>query len=184
MRGVRRRLLVLLAAIVVPASAHAATSPWPTAITEESPPQVSLTIVIAGNAGGTVWQPGGKLNCDAFGGVCTASVPVGRVFLMEQPELRATFVGWSGGGCSGTSSCTTELQADTSVTAMFEPEPIASSECAASSNSETTPPPRPVRPARKPSRRIQRLKCGRGTRRQELPSGAAECVRIERHPRR
>ena len=184
MRGARRRLMLLLAVAAVPASAQATTSAWPTGSDEEGQPHVTLSIVIAGNADGTVWEPGGELNCNAFspsyGGVCAVSLAVGRVFLMEQPEQEATFAGWSGGGCSGTSSCTTELQADTTITATFErPEPThASPECR-STGGEVVPP-RPSPPPRKPPRRIQRLKCGRGTRRQELPNGAAECVRIER----
>jgi hypothetical protein len=176
--------MVLLALFAVPATAQATTSPWSTASTEEPQPRVTLSIVIAGNADGTVWEPGGELNCDTFsptyGGVCTVSVPAGRVFLMEQPEQSATFLGWSGGGCSGTSSCTTELQADTTITATFErPEPTPANPECRSSGSETSPP-RPSPPPRAPPRRVQRLKCGRGTRRLALSNGAAECVRVER----
>jgi hypothetical protein len=177
-------LLVVLAVITVPASARAMTSTPPSGAAEEPQPQVRLSIVIAGNSDGTVWEPGGDLNCNAFsptyGGVCIVSVPPGRVLLMEQPEQGATFVGWSGGGCSGTSSCTTELQADTTITATFErPEPTpANSECRSSDGE--SPPPRPSPPPRKPPRSDQRLKCGRGTRRQVLPSGWDECVRVER----
>jgi hypothetical protein len=185
LRGVRRRLMVLLALAAVPATAQAAPSPWATASIEEPSLRLTLSIVIAGNADGTVWEPGGELRCDAFtptyGGVCTVSVPVGQVFLMEQPEQDATFVGWSGGACSGTSSCTTELLADTTITATFErpePMPAATSNCQ-SSGGEVSPP-RPSPPPRRPARRIQRLKCGRGTRRQKLPNGSAECMRIER----
>src|SRR5207245_7105062 len=32
----------------------------------------------------------------------------------------STFSGWSGGGCSGTSSCTVTLSAATTVTAIFD----------------------------------------------------------------
>ena len=180
----RRRLLVLLAVVAAPASAQAATSTLPIASTEETVPHVTLSVAIAGNADGTVWEPGGELNCNAFsptyGGVCTVSIAAGRVFLMEQPEQGAAFVGWSGGGCSGTSSCTTELQTDTTITATFErPEPSSTpaSECPSSSEAS---PPKQSPPRRTPPRRVQRLKCGRGTRRQELPNGAAECVGIER----
>lgn len=175
--------MVLLALVAVPATAQATPLPWSAASTEEPQPRVTLSIVIAGNADGTVWEPGGELNCDAFsptyGGICIVSVAAGRVFLMEQPEQSATFLGWSGGGCSGTGSCTTELQTDTTITATFEkPEPTPTdSECR--SSGESNPPP-PSPPPRKPTRRIQRLKCGRGTRRQELPNGAAECVGVER----
>jgi hypothetical protein len=176
--------MVLLAVVAVPASAQAAPSPWLTASTEEPQPRVTLSIVIAGNADGTVWEPGGELNCDAFtpkfGGVCTVSIPAGLVILLEQPEQGAAFVGWSGGGCSGTGSCTTEPQTDASITARFErPEPApANSECRSTASVESSPP-RPSPPPRQPPRRIQRLKCGHGTRKQELPNGAAECVRIE-----
>lgn len=125
---------------------------------------------------GTVYDSPDGINC---GSVCSVSVTAGwRVYLEAVPYLYSTFVGWSGGGCSGTSVCVLEPQADTSVTATFEPEPTpANPECRSNPSVESSPP--LPSPPRKPPRRVQRLKCGRGTKRQELPNGEAECVRIE-----
>jgi len=36
----------------------------------------------------------------------------------------STFAGWSGGGCSGTGTCTVALNADTSVPASFDANPL------------------------------------------------------------
>jgi hypothetical protein len=183
MRGARRRLLVLLAVVAVPASAQAMAATPPTGSAEEPQPQIHLSIVLAGSGEGTVYDSSDGIIC---GSVCSVSVTAGwRVYLEGVSNQGDTFVGWSGGGCSGTSVCVLEPRADTFVTATFEPEPTAANtECRANPSGESSPPP-PSPPPRKPARRIQRLKCGRGTRRQELPNGEAECVRIEekRHRR-
>jgi beta-lactam-binding protein with PASTA domain len=41
------------------------------------------------------------------------------VTLTAQPAAGSTFGGWSGGGCSGTGTCTVTTNADTTVTATF-----------------------------------------------------------------
>src|SRR5206468_3466798 len=43
------------------------------------------------------------------------------VVLTATPAAGFAFTGWSGGGCSGTSSCTVTLGANTTVTATFVP---------------------------------------------------------------
>jgi Divergent InlB B-repeat domain len=177
LRGARRRLMVLLALAAVPATAQATPSSWSTASTEEPPPHVSLNIVLAGSGEGAVYDKPDGIDC---GLLCSISVTAGwRVYLEGVPFQGDTFVGWSGASCSGTSVCVLEPQADTSVTATFEPEPApAAPDCQSTSSVERDPtPPRPQ--PRKSPRRIQRLKCGRGTRKQELANGAAECVSIE-----
>src|SRR5207245_1292549 len=52
---------------------------------------------------------------------CSASYPSGTaVTLTATPATGSTFAGWSGGGCSGTGSCTVTLSAATTVTATFD----------------------------------------------------------------
>jgi hypothetical protein len=41
------------------------------------------------------------------------------------PAAGATFAGWSGAGCSGTSTCTLAMSSDQAVTATFDPAPPA-----------------------------------------------------------
>jgi FtsP/CotA-like multicopper oxidase with cupredoxin domain len=43
------------------------------------------------------------------------------ITLTATPDANYTFTGWSGGGCSGTGTCTLTLSADTTVTANFAP---------------------------------------------------------------
>jgi len=179
MQGVRRHLLVLLTTIAVPVSALAPSNVWPTASNKEAiPPRASLTIVLAGGGQGAVYDEPDSINC---GVDCSADLTIGwRVYLEPVPYQGSRFIGWSGGGCSGISVCVVELQADTSITATFEPEPTAANP-ACPSNTESNP--SPQRPPRQPPHKVQRLKCGRGTRRRELPNGVAESVRVERRRR-
>lgn len=177
MRGARRRLMVMLAVIAVPATAQAAPSPWSTASTEEPQPQVKLSIVLAGSGEGTVYDTPDGIDC---GSVCSASVTAGWRVYLEAVPYRGHLHRLVGRRLLGDQRLRLEVQADTTVTATFEPEPTpAKPECRSNPSVESIPP-RPSPPPKKPTRRVQRLKCGRGTKRQELPNGAAECVRIER----
>jgi hypothetical protein len=47
------------------------------------------------------------------------------VTLTASPDLGSSFGGWSGGGCSGTGTCTVTLSSDQSVTATFASGPPA-----------------------------------------------------------
>jgi len=50
-----------------------------------------------------------------------ASYPFGtKVTLAASSDGGSTFSGWSGGGCSGTGSCTLTIEVDTAVTATFD----------------------------------------------------------------
>lgn len=78
----------------------------------------SLEISLAGSGSGSVVSNPAGLDCP---GICSAK------FAWDQPiELTAaadpgsTFVGWSGGGCSGTGLCVIEFDQDMAVTAQFE----------------------------------------------------------------
>ena len=75
----------------------------------------TLTIVKAGSGSGTV-------TCD--GGACASSYPEGtKITLAASADSGSTFLGWSGGGCSGTGDCVITLNADTTVNATFDKQP-------------------------------------------------------------
>jgi len=86
-----------------------------------SPPPVTefpLEIKKAGTGMGTVTSEPPGIDC---GLTCEAKYGEGaEVELKETPEPGSTFAGWSGGGCSGTSTtCTVELTTAMMVTATF-----------------------------------------------------------------
>ena len=80
------------------------------------PLSARLTISKAGTGTGTVTSPTG-ISC---GTVCSQVVNVGTtVSLTAAAATGSTYTGWSGGGCSGTGTCTAQLMADTTITATF-----------------------------------------------------------------
>ena len=83
----------------------------------------NLSVVRAGGGSGTVTSSPAGINC---GTTCSASFTSGTaVTLTASPAAGSTFAGWSGGGCSGTGTCTVTLTAATSVTATFQMLPPA-----------------------------------------------------------
>jgi hypothetical protein len=77
----------------------------------------TLSVSLAGSATGSV--SGGGIECPT---VCsTAEFDGDTVTLTAAPGADATFAGWSGGGCSGTGTCTVTMNSDQSVTATFAP---------------------------------------------------------------
>jgi glucose/arabinose dehydrogenase len=83
-----------------------------------TPTTFSLTVAKNGTGSGTVTSSGGSINC---GATCsTTGVTSGTVStLSASASSGSTFAGWSGGGCSGTGTCTTTITANTTVTATF-----------------------------------------------------------------
>jgi hypothetical protein len=80
-----------------------------------------LTVMKEGSGGGTVTSDPVGINC---GGDCTEPYTAGTpVTLTASPNTTSSFAGWSGGGCSGTASCTVTMNASQSVTATFNAEP-------------------------------------------------------------
>ncbi|MFK8013575.1 MAG: hypothetical protein AB8B80_16170 [Marinicellaceae bacterium] len=76
-----------------------------------------LTVIKVGNGNGTVISEFGDINC---GSSCDDEYPSGlEVTLQATSEIDSQFMGWSGGGCSGTSDCIVTLDQSFSVTAEF-----------------------------------------------------------------
>lgn len=77
----------------------------------------TLTVAKSVAAAGTVTSSDGTINC---GSTCAATYyPSTSVMLTVSPNSGYTFTGWSGGGCSGTGTCTVTMNAASSVTAYF-----------------------------------------------------------------
>jgi hypothetical protein len=79
-----------------------------------------LMIDKLGEGDGVIWDGQSFINCP---GVCTHIYWIGtQVTLYAQARSAGTtFLGWEGGGCSGTgSSCVVTLERDTAITAEFQ----------------------------------------------------------------
>jgi Divergent InlB B-repeat domain len=83
-------------------------------------PRPLLTVTAAELAGsGTVTSSPAGINC---GTACGARFDRNTtVTLTVTPGSESAFSGWSGGGCSGTGSCTVMMSSDQTVTATFVP---------------------------------------------------------------
>jgi YVTN family beta-propeller protein len=89
--------------------------------TFDTGPQATLTVTPAGTGSGTVTSAPAGINC---GVTCAASFTQGAsVTLTAAAAVGSAFAGWSGGGCSGTGTCTLTLNADTTVTPTFDTIP-------------------------------------------------------------
>jgi parallel beta-helix repeat protein len=78
--------------------------------------QYTLTVNPAGTGVGVVSSFPAGISC---GGICSHSLNYGPVTLSASPSQGSDFDGWSGGVCTGNSSCAFTLSADTTVTATF-----------------------------------------------------------------
>jgi hypothetical protein len=77
----------------------------------------SLSVVKQGTGNGTVTSVPEGINC---GSTCTASFAYNtEVILAAVAEAGSSFAGWSGEGCSGTSTCPVTMDTAKSVTATF-----------------------------------------------------------------
>ncbi len=76
-----------------------------------------LTVTRAGTGSGVITSAPAGISC---GATCSASYSAGQtITLTATPDATSTFSGWSGGGCSGTGSCTVTMDAAKTVTAVF-----------------------------------------------------------------
>ena len=77
-----------------------------------------LTVAVTGTGTGTVISAPSGITCGAD---CTEIYNAGTVVtLFAVSAVGSTFTGWSGGGCSGTSSCVVTMNAAATVTATFD----------------------------------------------------------------
>jgi hypothetical protein len=75
------------------------------------------TLTVTRTGSGTVTSSPAGINC---GILCTNTFDEGTVVtLTGTPDSGATFIGWSGAGCSGTGTCAITMDAAKSVTASF-----------------------------------------------------------------
>jgi uncharacterized repeat protein (TIGR02543 family) len=78
---------------------------------------LNFTLTVNREGSGSVTSGDGRIDC---GATCSAIYSNGsQVTLRATPGFLYFFVGWSGGGCSGTGPCTVTVRADTAVTARF-----------------------------------------------------------------
>ena len=77
----------------------------------------TLTVVKSGTGTGTVTSSPAGINCGAD---CSETyTKVQKVKLTAKVDANSAFTGWSGGGCSGTKTCTVTVDAVVTVTASF-----------------------------------------------------------------
>jgi hypothetical protein len=80
-------------------------------------PSFPVSVVKIGAGSGTLSSTPLGINC---GATCTASFASGtQITLMATPNAGSVFSGWSGGTCSGTSTCNFTVSTATTVTASF-----------------------------------------------------------------
>lgn len=79
-----------------------------------------LTVVLSGSETGNVTSNPAGISC---GPVCSSEFAATSVVdLSADTPPSLVFVGWSGGGCSGTGACAVTMNAATTVTATFMPQ--------------------------------------------------------------
>jgi len=89
---------------------------WPVRV-GQSASFYNLVISKSGSGIGTATSATSGINC---GSQCTATYGSGTLLtLAASADPGSTFVGWSGGGCSGINACTGTLNANTQITARF-----------------------------------------------------------------
>lgn len=87
-----------------------------------APAPVTLTVIRAGLGSGVITSGPAGISC---GTSCSASFPSGSpVVLTATATAGSVFTGWSGGGCTGTSTCTVSPVSATTITATFAPTTV------------------------------------------------------------
>jgi hypothetical protein len=77
----------------------------------------SLTVVNTGTGTGTVTSSPSGIDC---GATCSTGYDSGAgVTLTATPNANSTFIGWNGGGCSGTATCQVTMNSAQTVVAIF-----------------------------------------------------------------
>jgi hypothetical protein len=108
-------VLLLLALVTTIVLAQPPTPPGPPRVPPDPTDRRALTVTKSGTGSGTVTGPG--ITC---GSDCTENYIVGTTtVIFATPTVGSTFIGWSGGGCTGTSSCSVTMTQAQNVTATF-----------------------------------------------------------------
>jgi CSLREA domain-containing protein len=85
--------------------------------TSNPPPQATLTVErISTGGNGTVTSSPAGISCPS---ACSHGYAQGTRITLTATVTSGSFGGWSGGGCSGTTTCTVTLNSDMTVTALF-----------------------------------------------------------------
>jgi len=85
--------------------------------TQQQQQQYTLMVTKSGTGSGTVTSSPAGINC---GNDCSETyTKVQKVKLTAKADTNSGFAGWSGGGCSGTKTCTVTVDAAVTVTADF-----------------------------------------------------------------
>ena len=93
------------------------SSGWNCFTTTSNQQPYTLTVDKSGTGSGTVTSSPAGINC---GDDCSESYSnIQKVKLTAKADANSTFAGWSGGGCSGTGTCTVTVDAVITVTASF-----------------------------------------------------------------
>jgi hypothetical protein len=78
----------------------------------------TLSVVLAGSGSGSVTSNPAGITCPTD---CSQAYEQGTVVVLSATEVAGDFAGWSGAGCFGTGTCSVTVNADTTVTATFNP---------------------------------------------------------------
>ncbi len=96
-------------------------APPPVADTQGTPlpSNVTITVTLSGAGAADVSSTPAGVTC--AGKVCTGKFAAGTSITLDaKPGQGSLFGGWSGGGCTGTKSCTLTASADTTVAAEID----------------------------------------------------------------
>ena len=105
------------------------------------PAVFSLSVASDGDGAGSIVSSAAGIDCST---ACGAEMFGGeKVPLSASPDAGSSFVGWSGGGCSGTGDCVVNMSQATSISAEFAELPSSSSgdETIAAPGSSVSSPP-------------------------------------------
>lgn len=107
-----------------------------------SAPTSNLGVNLTGSGSGSVQSDIPGIACPAD---CTEDFPTGStVTLVASPGPTAIFIGWNGGGCTGTGDCTLDVVVDTVVQANFENDADGDGVIDAADACPNTPPNEPI----------------------------------------
>jgi hypothetical protein len=104
-----RTILLVLAASLV-----ASAAPFPAADAGTASPH-TLKVALGGTGGGSVTSSPTGIDCPT---TCSSAF-TDSVTLSAAADGKSVFVGWKGGGCSGTGDCVVSMSVDTKVHARF-----------------------------------------------------------------